>query len=192
MALTKAKLAPTACCATPGRGAYRRSRTTSAPRKRTALNLFSCYGSLRHPATELYAAHRLDCLDAGCGGPGGRQGSGNGGNGGAGGNGWGAGAGGEGSPLNRNGAVALAAALGAAALLAAASDAPRRDGREDGLPGLLALPGLATPGAFADAAPLVVAPSHAEVLPGPSKLTRGEVELYLPRQYHIRECVYIH
>jgi hypothetical protein len=116
--------------------------------------------------------------------------------GGNGGNGWGAGGGngGEGSPLNRNGAAALAAALGAAGFFTIANDAPRRDGREDGLPGLLALPGLATSGAFVgdDDETLVMAPSDDEVLPGPSQLTRSEIDLYLPRQYHIRENIYIH
>lgn len=173
---------------------YRRRRTTSAPRKRTALILFSNYGSLRHPVAP-GAGRNIDSLDGGSGGRGGAGGWGNG-------HGWNGG-GDDGASGNGNGprgraAAALAAAVGVAAFAAAAQEGPARRsevassdfaGGPSMFGGLWALPMLAGQGLGGH---LVVSPAEDDTLPGPSGLTRREVMLYDPPQYRVRDNIYIH
>jgi hypothetical protein len=187
---------PAAAAPRPAGHTYRRSRTTTAPRKRTALLMFSNHGSLAHPPA---AARRGDAPLDGPSGPGG-LGGGAGGFGGRGGSGgWRGGSGGDGGAPGRRpsgggaaAAAAVAVALGAAALAGAAGR--RLAGADaDGASwpaaaaAALALPGLAGAGGA-----VVIAGEVGGVLPGPSRLTRREIMLYDPPQYRVRDTIYIH
>jgi hypothetical protein len=159
--------------------------------------MFSNYGSLRFPVAAAAAGSaQISDLDggSGSGNNGGRGGDG-------GGNRWwgedgGFGRGGNGN--GNNGPAALAAALGAAAVLAATHDAaPRRASAGGLLTGLvawsaLALPGLGAAAGTATSVAAAFGPAGDEVLPGPSRLTRREVMLYDPPQYRVRDNIYIH